>query len=255
MEERHRSAAGEHHQVKTDVQTFVAENEDELAVEFIRVFVDSYSAAAAETGRFAVSLSGGSTPKKLYRRLSGVDLDWGKLFFFFGDERFVPPDDADSNFRMANDAIFLQLDIAEDHIFRWRTEYDDPAAAAADYSDRLKDYFGGMPRFDLCLLGLGPDAHTASLFPHTSALRDDTHIAVANYVPEFGAARLTLTPTAINNSRTILFIATGAEKADAVHAVLQGERRPDELPAQLIEPRSGDMRWLIDHAAAAGLNH
>ena len=128
-----------------------------------------------------------------------------------------------------------------------------PDAVADEYEHRLREFFSGMPRFDLFLLGLGPDAHTASLFPQTAALHETEKIAVANWVPKFDTFRLTLTPAAINNSENILFIATGAEKADAVAAVIEGERRPDDLPAQLIRPVSGRLRWLIDETAAGRL--
>ena len=225
----------------------------ELIAEFKNIFLESYSTAVADKGSFTISLSGGSTPKAIYLGLIGLDVDWSKIFFFFGDERCVPPSDDENNFRMASEAFLSPLEIPADHIFRWQTELGDPETIAANYAQRLNEFFDGMPRFDLFLLGLGPDAHTASLFPDTSALHETEDIAVANWVPKFNAFRLTLTPPVINNSANILFVVTGTGKADALHKVLAGEYRPDRLPAQLIKPASGGLKWLIDEPAAARL--
>jgi 6-phosphogluconolactonase len=155
---------------------------------------------------------------------------------------------------MASEAMLSPLGIEPHRVFRWRTEIGDPDAIAEGYSRRLYEFFSGTPRFDLFLLGLGPDAHTASLFPQTAALHETEKIAVANWVPKFNTHRLTLTPPAINNSQNVLFIATGSEKADAVAAVTEGEYRPQDFPAQLIKPYSGQLKWLIDEPAAAGLS-
>jgi len=231
----------------------IVKDQDELIGEFIKIFADSFEAAVAERNKFSISLSGGSTPKAIYRRLVDLSIDWQKVFFFFGDERCVLPDDPESNFRMANEAMLSPLNIGDEHIFRWRTELRDPEAVASDYAERIERFFAGPPCFDLCLLGLGDDAHTASLFPQTAALNETERIAVANWVPKFEKYRLTLTATAINNSREILFIAAGAGKAGAVASVIEGERRPDDFPAQLIDPPMGKVRWLIDGAAASRL--
>lgn len=232
---------------------FIARDPEELIGEFINTFLDFCNAAVASKGSFSISLSGGSTPGAIYRRLVGLPVEWSKIFFFFGDERFVPPDDAESNFRMATDAMLLPLGIKDENIFRWRTDFGNAAAAATDYSDRLRDFFGGWPKFDLCLLGLGADGHTASLFPETAALYETERIAAENWVPKFDSFRLTLTPPAINNSSNILFIVIGPEKAAAVASVIDGEYRPSILPAQLIKPKSGTLRWLIDDDAASRL--
>jgi 6-phosphogluconolactonase len=253
VEERHRTFAGEQPKVRVEDNISIARDLAELIAEFKKIFVESFSAAVAHRGSFTISLSGGSTPKAIYRELIDLNVDWSKVFFFFGDERCVLPTDAESNFRMASEAFLSPLGITNDHIFRWATELDDPDLIASDYARRLNEFFGGVPRFDLFLLGMGPDAHTASLFPGTTALHETEKIAVANWVPKFDAFRLTLTPPVINNSADILFIATGTEKADAVAAVLAGEYSPESLPAQLIKPVSGRLRWLIDEPAAAKL--
>ncbi|MEP7213623.1 MAG: 6-phosphogluconolactonase [Acidobacteriota bacterium] len=239
--------------MRADGNILIARDLSELITEFKKIFVELYSAAVADKGSFTISLSGGSTPKAIYRELIGLDVDWSKVYFFFGDERCVPSTDNESNFHMASGAFLSPLGIPADHIFRWQTELGDPEKIAADYGSRLSEFFGGMPRLDLFLLGMGPDAHTASLFPETSALHETEKIAVANWVPKFNAFRLTLTPPVINNSANILFIVTGPEKADALRTVLTGEHRPDSFPAQLIKPTSGSLRWFIDGPAAAGL--
>jgi 6-phosphogluconolactonase len=227
-----------------------ADSEELIAkcVDLVRGFCET---AVSQKGSFTISLSGGSTPKAIFERLVSLDIDWSKVYFFFGDERCVPPTAKESNFRMANEAMLSPLGISDDNIFRWRTELGDPEAIAADYERTLADFFAGVPRFDLCLLGLGPDAHTASLFPGTRALSETKRIAVANRVEKLGTFRLTLTPPALNNSDEILFIATGAEKAEAVHAVIEGDSEPEKYPAQLIKPSHGRVQWLIDEPAAA----
>jgi 6-phosphogluconolactonase len=232
----------------------IARDQKELISEFKNIFAVSYSAATAAKGSFTISLSGGSTPKAIYRELVGFPIDWTKVFFFFGDERCVPPENVESNFRMASEAMFTPLGIQSDHIYRWQTELGEPDVVASDYEDRLDRYFSDVPRFDLFLLGLGPDSHTASLFPRTAALHETERWAVANWVPKLDTFRLTLTHTAINNSENILFITTGTEKAEAVAAVIEGQPRPEDLPAQLIRPAWGQLRWLVDEPAAAHLS-
>lgn len=231
----------------------IAHDQAELIDKFKEIFTAAYSESVKTRGSFTISLSGGSTPKAIYRELISLSIDWPKVFFFFGDERCVSPDDPESNFRMASEAMLSPLGISPDHIFRWQTELGQPDAIAADYARRLERHFSRVPRFDLFMLGLGTDAHTASLFPETAALNETERIAVANWVPKFGAFRLTLTPPVINRSRKVLFIATGSEKAAALSTVIEGEYKPADAPAQIIRPQAGGPDWLVDEAAAAAL--
>lgn len=239
--------------MKTIDNITIAADAGELLTEFARIFVHALDSAIAESGTFCVALSGGSTPRLLYSHLAKQDIAWEQVRFFFGDERMVSPDDAESNFGMASETLFGPAGISEENIFRWRTELDDPEAAAGDYERKLSEYFAGHPRFDLCLLGLGADSHTASLFPGTQALTASDRMAIANWVPKFRAFRLTLTPRTMNGSKEILFVATGREKAEAVAAVTQGAHDPFVHPAQLIAPKDGRLRWLIDADAASGI--
>lgn len=223
---------------------------------FVRVARDSLKSFDS----FAVALAGGSTPRKLYSLLSSdqyrAALDWSKVSFFFGDERNVPPDSPQSNFRMASKSLFEPLAIDPGRIHRWRTELASPDAAANDYDGTLRRYFADEGRgLDLVLLGLGPDGHTASLFPQTHALRERERFAVAIWVDKLVDHRLTVTFPVINNAANVLFLVSGAEKAPAVVRVLEGELRPDEFPAQLVIPENGVLYWLLDAAAAAQLHH
>ncbi|MBX7219721.1 MAG: 6-phosphogluconolactonase [Blastocatellia bacterium] len=222
------------------------------------LFVEHARQAIAERGRFAVALSGGSTPKVLFEMLASdayrQQVDWDKVYFFWGDERSVPPDHKDSNFRMAREAMLYPLDIAETNYFRIMTE--NPAdAAAADYREKLSRFFeqAEFPRFDLLYLGMGDDGHTASLFPHTTALHERSLSVVENWVDKFNTWRVTLTVPALNNARNIAFLVSGANKADMLVAVLEGTYQPEVLPSQLIQAHDGTLTWMLDAAAAAKL--
>ena len=210
-------------------------------------------------GIFTVALSGGSTPKSLYRLLSSDEfknkVDWSKVFFFFGDERNVAPDDQESNFRMANENIFVPLQIPEANILRWNTGDKNAEEAADDYETAILLFFGldeqeRFPKFDLILLGMGDDGHTASLFPDTSALKENERIAVANSVEKLAATRLTLTLPVINNAANVIFLVKGADKAETLREVLTGEYQPEKYPSQAVRPASGDLFWLVDDEAA-----
>jgi 6-phosphogluconolactonase len=209
-------------------------------------------AAQAARGEFHVALSGGSTPRAIYERISraGWLTDFASWHVWFGDERCVAPDHADSNFRMASEALLSHTVIPRTHVHRMRGEASDPNAAAADYERELRSVFATRePRFDLVLLGLGPDAHTASLFPGTAALDERSRLVVANKVDKLASTRITLTLPAINAARRAMFLVVGADKAAAVHAVLSLERPTPELPASLVELRDGTTTWLVDRAA------
>lgn len=221
-------------------------------------FIAASSESIEERGEFTVALSGGSTPGSAYQRLAGADLapliNWRKVHLFWGDERAVPPNHPESNYRLARDSFLDKVPIPHANIHRIKTELD-PDLAAADYAEELQEVFGekGPPRFDMILLGMGDDGHTASLFPGTGALSEARRWVVANYVEVLKSWRITLTPRVFNAARRIVFLVTGAKKAERLKQVLQGERDPESLPAQLVDPRDGQLIWLVDKAAAAKL--
>lgn len=220
-------------------------------------------AAVGANGRFAVALSGGSTPRALYELLATEpawrsQIPWDQVHFFWGDERHVPPDHADSNFRMANEVFLSRTPIPATNIHRIRGELPSAVDAADGYEDDLRAFFGpaggDLPRFDLVLLGLGPEGHTASLFPGTRALLESQRLVVANWVGKLYADRITLTSPVLNNAGCVLFLVTGEDKATALKAILDGPYEPSQLPAQLINPTHGRLVWLLDHAAAKDLD-
>ncbi len=220
-------------------------------------FVQLAKEAIAARGRFTVALSGGSTPRELYAQLASNayrgQVAWEKSYFFWGDERTVPPDHPDSNFRMANEALLSHVPVPPENIQRFLAEKN-PEVAATDYEHTLHDFFGNqLPRFDLVLLGLGTNGHTASLFPHTSALNEKTRWAVAVWVPELNTNRLTLTVPVLNHAANIVFLVAGSDKAQVVREVLHGPYEPERLPAQLIQPDDGKLLWLLDQDAAKNI--
>ena len=238
-------------------EILIFENTDELISAAAELFLDIGTHAIAERGRFVVALSGGSTPRPVYELLADKysnRLDWKRVFFFLGDERHVPLDSTESNFRMVNETLFSPLALATDNLHPWPIDLGDPEKIAKGYGDEIESFFGGYPRFDLVFLGLGTDCHTASLFPHTDALRESSKIAVANHVEKLGAHRLTLTFPVINNAADVIFVVSGEDKAPAVGRVLEGEFRPDDMPAQFVNPTDGNLYWLLDRSAASELN-
>jgi 6-phosphogluconolactonase len=217
-------------------------------------------AALAERGRFNWALSGGSTPAALFRLLASPGnverIDWLRVHFFWSDERSVAPDHADSNFRMAREALLDAVAPPPSHVHRLRGELP-PAAAAEAYEAELARCFGvapgsGFPAFDLVLLGMGADGHTASLFPGTSALRETQRWVVENDVPSLGTTRLTFTLPLINAAQRALFLVTGADKAERLEQVVAGRASPP-LPAQLVRPRGAAPDWLVDAEAGSRL--
>jgi 6-phosphogluconolactonase len=228
------------------------------ADEFVRRARD----AVAARGRFFVSLSGGSTPQRLYQLLAEPpyrdQVDWTKLELFWGDERAVPPDHKDSNYRMTKEAMLSRVPLPPAQVHRLEADRSDRAQAAVDYQNALARAFGvdpaGLPpAFDLVLLGMGPDGHTASLFPHTTALSETKRWVVVNYVPKFSADRVTLTTAILNRARAVLFLVAGADKAVPLAEVIEGPPDADRLPSQRIKPVSGEQLWFIDRAASARL--
>jgi 6-phosphogluconolactonase len=218
---------------------------------------DLIAAAAAEAiaarGRFTIALSGGSTPKPVYQRLTFATLDWSRVEIFFGDERCVPPDDPQSNFRMAREALIDRVPIPPENVHRMQGE-DPPDAAAAAYTGELTRSLGSDPRIDLVLLGLGDNGHTASLFPGLAVVTETVRPVMAAYVEVVGMWRLTLTPPMINAARKVVFLVSGAGKAEVLHRVLQGPREPIVLPAQTVRPTKQPALWMIDAPAAAKLD-
>jgi 6-phosphogluconolactonase len=216
------------------------------------------------TGRFSIVLSGGSTPRGLYTLLADhpyrSTVDWKRVEFFWGDERAVPPDDPASNFRMAREAMLDKLGISADHIHRIEGERPDLDAAAREYEDTIERVLGRVPgigrrppHFNLFLLGMGEDGHTASLFPNTPALFEKDRWLVAQEVPKAPRERITMTPPLINAAHFIMFLASGTTKAEVLAQVLQGPRDPRKWPAQLIRPLTGEVTWFVDRAASAKL--
>lgn len=208
--------------------------------------------------RFSLALSGGSTPAPIYEVLATNyydAIDWHKVDFFIVDERTVPPEHDDSNFGLIYDVLLCNIPVKPTQIFRFQGEIE-PEEAAQVYETQLHNYFNDTaPGFDLTLLGMGDDGHTASLFPHTDALHETHRWAVANPVPQLDTTRLTLTAPFINQSANITFLVSGEKKATALAHVLEGPPKPDEYPAQLIKPAKGDLLWLVDEAAASQLTH
>ncbi len=225
------------------------------------LFVASAERTLGEHGTWTCALSGGSTPRATFNLLAQAPfadrVAWRRVYLFWGDERHVPPEDPDSNYRMVAESLLKNVPIPPDHVHRVLAELPSAAAAATAYEATLRSVFklavGELPRFDFVLLGMGPDGHTASLFPGTPALTEQDALVVANPVAKLHTERVTLTTPVLNNAREIVFLVTGAEKADALAAVLRGERRPEELPSQLINPANGTLTWLVDRAAAAKL--
>ena len=246
---------------QTQPEIHVSPNPQALAEEAARRFAVLSREAIGARGRFVVALSGGSTPKALLRLLAlppyRDTLDWGRIHVAWGDERCVPPNDAQSNYRMAREALLAHVPIPAGNIHRMPAENPDHEAAANDYAATLRSLFGlgegEMPRFDLIHLGLGTEGHTASLFPGSPALRERERLVAAPWVEKLDAYRITLTPPVLNAAREVQFLVAGAEKAAIVRQILRAPRNPDELPAQVVAPTDGQLVWLLDAAAAQEL--
>jgi len=231
-----------------------------------RAAADEFTRAAGDAvskrGPFTVALAGGSTPKSIYSLLAADEagstngLPWPQIHVFFGDERCVPPDHPDSNFRMASEALLRKVPIPSANIHRIRAELEAPAAAA-EYEAELKSFFalraGEFPRFDLIMLGLGTDGHTASLFPHTAALQVTSRLVCANQVPQLNVRRVTLTFPVLNAAAAVLFVVSGREKAEMLRHILQGDDSGRQYPAQAVRPAPGHLLWMVDEAAASQL--
>ena len=227
-----------------------------VAAEAAERVANAAERATAERGRFSIALSGGSTPKVLYAMLAAEPyrsrIDWSKVHVHFGDERAVPPDDKDSNYKMADEALLSKVPIPKGQIYRMKGELGERAdEAAKEYGLMLKrDFPDGL---DVVLLGMGGDGHTASIFPHSKAV-GETHHRVVGYFAENSSTgkswRITMTAPFINQAREVLVLLAGADKTKRLHEVLEGPREPDRLPIQLIQPANGTLAWIMDVAAA-----
>ena len=236
---------------------------DALAAAAAEYFAAAVSAAVEARGVARVAISGGTTPKAMFALLAErsepyfAQVPWEKLHLFWVDERCVPPADKDSNYGMTKQAMLDHVPLPASHIHRMEGELE-PGEAAARYDAAVREEFGldrsESPVFDLVLLGMGDDGHTASLFPHTEALHELGRIAVANHVPQQKQSwRVTLTWPVINRGRAVAFLIEGAAKTEVLHDVLLGEYDPETHPSQLIRPESGTVTFLLDAAAAARL--
>lgn len=228
------------------------------AEEVVRVL----SYAARNRDRATIALSGGSTPKALYRLLASDAsfrdcMPWSAIHFFWGDERHVPPDHPESNYRMAREAMLDRVPVPPENVHRIRAEEKDAEHAAMEYEADLRSFFalraGERPRFDLALMGLGPEGHTASFFPGSSVMTEQERLVVAPWVEAHHTFRITMTPPVFNHAAEVLFLVSGEEKAPAVRAVLEGERNPGLVPAQVVRPVDGKLLWMLDRAAARDL--
>lgn len=225
-------------------------------------FIEIGMEAIEKRSEFTVALAGGSTPKSLYRLLASEKYKdkilWDSVFFFFGDERNVAADDAESNFQMANVNLFAPLEINEENIFHWNTEFEVAEVIAKDYETKIMDFFdtaeNEFPVFDLILLGMGDDGHTASLFPFTEALNENEKIVTENFVEELDDWRFTFTFPTINNASNIIFLVKGEDKAATLKEVLEGDFQPQKLPSQNVKPQNGNLFWLVDENAAKFLS-
>ena len=232
----------------------VFETPADVARAAAQYFVEQCRESVRRSNGFCVALSGGSTPKLLYELLANPNepfkeqIDWSKTFFFFSDERNVPPDHADSNYRMVYEAMLSHA--PNTNVYRIPGER--PAAEAAEaYEDVLVEVFGAnVPDLDLILLGLGEDGHTASLFPHSPALKETERLVAAPWVEKLNAYRITMTLPVLNNGKSVVFLVTGASKAEILREVIYTKPNPDLYPAQAISPTNGAVSWLVDKAAA-----
>jgi 6-phosphogluconolactonase len=235
----------------------------EVAKAAAELFLDQALEAVEQRGVFSVALSGGATPARLFELLTqpGVveKVPWEKVAVFWGDERAVPPDHPDSNFRAAKALLLDLVPLQRDNIFRISAELD-PRLAAGRYEKRLLSFLGfegdehpeleDGQGLDLIFLGMGGDGHTASLFPHTPALNETDRWVVGNYIDQLGTWRVTMTAPFINSARKVVFLVVGGGKKTRLKDVLEGPRDPATLPSQLIGPRKGELIWIVDEAAA-----
>jgi 6-phosphogluconolactonase len=233
---------------------------DTLSQHAAQYVVRIASESIAARGRFTIALSGGTTPPILYTLLGmqpySSQINWQQVYIFWGDERCVSPDNPDSNYYMAQEVLLSKIPIPALQVHRMPADQPDRDAASQAYTAEMQRAFGthGIPNFDLIQLGMGPEGHTASLFPHQASLHEAQRLVMPVSVPKPPPDRLTFTPPLLNAARNILFLVTGSEKAEALQAVLEGEYQPEQYPAQIVRPTDGEVVWMLDNAAAAKLH-
>lgn len=226
-----------------------------LSTAAARLFTDSASDAIRVRGRFLVALSGGSTPTMLYRLLVRAPIDWTRVHVFWGDERLVPPENLESSYGQAREALLLHVPIPTENVHRVSSEME-PAAAAMDYARVLKEFAATSlewPRFDLILLGMGEDGHTASLFPGSPVEVTEPVVAVTAQYQGRPARRVSLTPLVFNAARQVVFLVTGANKALTLNEVFNDYNSLEQYPVRRIQPADGQVTWLVDEAAGSAL--
>ena len=247
---------------RSNFEIRIVEDPKELAQVAANEFKRLANDAVESKGSFNVALSGGSTPKAMFDLLSTdpyrATIPWFETHFFWGDERHVSPDDADSNYRMTKEHLLSKIPILLENIHRVKAEDTDAQLVAARYEQHLRKHFNlsqsEIPQFDLVFLGMGDDGHTASLFPGTDVVHDSENLVAAPWVEKFDSHRITFTPRVINNADRIIFLVKGEDKADALVQVLEGEKNIDLYPAQVINPTHGTVFWLCDRAASSNLS-
>ena len=247
----------------TPSSVIVKDNKNQLALDAATRITQIARDAVNDRGRFRVALSGGSTPRALYQLLADgsniyrSQMPWSVTDFFWTDERHVPPHDVDSNFRMVNEAMLASVNAPADNIHRIHAEEEKATTAAEQYEATLREVFGSdstqVPVFDLILLGIGTEGHTASLFPGSPLLHEQNRWVGAAWVDKLSTDRISMTLPLLNNGRSVIFLVSGVEKANILRVVLTGNKDPDTYPAQAIAPTHGELLWLIDKDAAGDL--
>jgi 6-phosphogluconolactonase len=247
--------------VSSNVEIRILTTPQELFEVAAEEVVRAATEAVAQRGRFTIALSGGSTPKNLFNLLATnarTVFPWDRTYFFWSDERHVPPTDPESNYRMAEEIMLSKIPVNAGNVFRIAAENPDAAAVAEAYEQTLRKFFqlqpGQVPVFDLILLGMGPDGHTASLFPNTAGLQEKTRLVIANWVDKLKANRLTMTLPVLNSAREVAFLASGTDKAQVLRTVLEEDAPPEQYPAKLVRP-TGRLIWFVDRAAASQLTN
>jgi 6-phosphogluconolactonase len=234
----------------------VYDTPDQMSIAVADLIISLSQEAITKRGRFSIALSGGSTPDRLFTLLSTNEykdcVDWQRTFVFWGDERCVPLSDEKNNANQAKKLLLDKVDIPAANIYRIPTDFE-PQRAAILYEDSIRFFFKGTPHFDLILLGLGDNGHTASLFPDTDVLKEQTHWVKEVYVEEQKMYRITMTALLINQANNIAFLVAGKEKTQILQAILGKDAMPDKYPAQLIKPAQGHLYWYADKAAAGDL--
>jgi 6-phosphogluconolactonase len=246
-----------HQKNRKEMKINVFNTTEKIIEALAKLIIEIGKKAILDKNQFTFVLSGGNSPKKLFQLLASADyrnqLDYSKVFFFFGDERYVPHNHQDSNYLMAKEAMLDALSIPEHRVFKVDTSLD-PATAAQDYERHICEFFNDEPVFDFILLGLGDDAHTASIFPNTSLIWIDEEMVKEVYLEDKQVYRISFTAPIINKANHVAFLTFGANKADAIKAVFEQEKHYNKYPAQLINPESGNLYWFVDDAAVSKLD-